>query len=161
MNVDELKQACRDAQIGGFSRLKKAELVELLREQARATPAGTGAASAAALGEEDAPAGEAPRVVCQRCHQLTHHGKVDDALRPGWASHSDLLPDRFRDLVKSISEGSSPCVIVCLLDIFDVEGTLPPSLAELIGARRNELVLVANKADLLPEGARNFRVISW
>ena len=35
------------------------------------------------------------------------------------------------------------------------------SLAKLIGAGRNELVLVANKADLLPEGARNFRVISW
>ena len=31
---------------------------------------------------------------------------------------------------------------------------MPPSLAELIGARRNELVLVANKADLLPEGRR-------
>ena len=114
--------------------------------------------------EDDAVAAadvETPRIICQRCHQLTHHGKVDDALRPGWASHSDLMPERFRELVKSISAGPSPCIIVCLLDIFDVEGTLPPSLASLVGAKRNELVLVANKADLLPEGARDFRVISW
>jgi ribosome biogenesis GTPase A len=97
------------------------------------------------------------KVICKRCHGLQNFGKVDDALRPGWSEEPTISQEKFRDLLKPISE--KPAVVVALVDLFDFSGSV---LRELDGiAGENPVILAANKVDLLPASMGKQRIENW
>jgi hypothetical protein len=97
------------------------------------------------------------KVICRRCHGLQNFGKVDDALRPGWTEEPTISQEKFRNLLKPISE--KPAVIIALVDLFDFSGSV---LRELDGiAGDNPVILAANKADLLPSQMGKQRAENW
>lgn len=95
--------------------------------------------------------------ICQRCFRLQQYGKVDDSLRPGWSDNELLTPERFESLVSVIKESKS--VVLCLVDLFDLQGSLLPNLREIAGP--NPIVIAANKVDLLPKDISPQRVLTW
>jgi 30S ribosome assembly GTPase len=95
--------------------------------------------------------------ICQRCFRLQFYGQCQDVLRPGWTANEDLTPEKFQDLLSVIRE--STCVVLCLVDIFDIEGSIVPNIKQIAG--KNPIVIVANKIDLLPKDASTKRVSDW
>jgi hypothetical protein len=97
------------------------------------------------------------RVICKRCHGLQNSGTVEESLRPGWTDEPTMSQEKFRDLLKPISE--KPAVLIALIDLFDFSGSV---LRELDGiAGENPVILAANKADLLPSQLGKLRAESW
>jgi hypothetical protein len=97
------------------------------------------------------------KVICKRCHGLQNSGKVEESLRPGWTDEPTMSQEQFRNLLKPISE--KPAVIIALIDLFDFSGSV---LRELDGiAGDNPVILVANKADLLPSKMGKQRAENW
>jgi 50S ribosome-binding GTPase len=96
-------------------------------------------------------------VICKRCHGLQNFGKVEDSLRPGWTEEPTLSQEKFRELLRPISE--KPAVVIALIDLFDFSGSV---LRELDGiAGENPVIVAANKADLLPSQMGKQRVENW
>mmetsp|Transcript_15461 Transcript_15461/g.25871 ORF Transcript_15461/g.25871 Transcript_15461/m.25871 type:complete len:949 (-) Transcript_15461:68-2914(-) len=95
--------------------------------------------------------------ICQRCFRLQQYGQVEESLRPGWSDNELLTPERFETLLKGIKE--KPAVVLCLVDIFDLRGSLLSNLRQIVG--NNPLVIAANKVDLLPKDVSLNRLKSW
>ncbi|KAJ2779101.1 nitric oxide associated protein 1 [Coemansia javaensis] len=91
------------------------------------------------------------RIVCQRCHTLKNHSRVE---RP-W--REDVVSDP-RALRFLRFKPTALVVVVC--DVFDIPGSLIPRLGEVI-SDRHPVVLVANKADLLPRDYHKERTLMW
>lgn len=87
--------------------------------------------------------------VCQRCFSLQHYGRLSPVKVP------------FRSF-KSVLRRLYPqdCVLVQVLDAFDIQGSLVPDLGKLVG-RHKPVILVLNKVDLLPSGASRTRLQKW
>ena len=92
---------------------------------------------------------------CMRCHKLKHAG-VDAA------SVAVLPAEAFVDMLKHEFQGpaAKPSVILKLVDLFDFHGSFIADLHKLAGGR-NPVILVANKADLLPKGVGLTRITAW
>jgi ribosome biogenesis GTPase A len=97
------------------------------------------------------------RTICQRCHNLQHQSTVHDSLRPGWSNHEFLTPQRFVQLLEGVKE--KKCVVLLLVDLFDLQGSILKDVREIAGD--NEVIVAANKVDLLPKDASHERVISY
>jgi 50S ribosome-binding GTPase len=97
------------------------------------------------------------KIICKRCHGLQFFGKVDDVLRPGWTEEPLLSQEKFRELLRPIRE--KPAVIIALVDLFDFSGSVLPELDNIAGD--NPVILVANKADLLPAKMGQVRAENW
>lgn len=95
--------------------------------------------------------------VCQRCFRLHQYGQIEDNLRPGKSKHELLTPEHFTKLLKVIRETS--CVVLCLIDMFDLEGTMLKDLKEITG--KNPVIIAANKFDLLPQDVSETRLLNW
>ncbi|KAJ1890113.1 nitric oxide associated protein 1 [Kickxella alabastrina] len=91
------------------------------------------------------------RIVCQRCYKLMHHNQIDNPWK------QDIVSDP-RSLKFMRYRTNLLAVVVC--DIFDLPGSLIPNLGEFIG-ERHPVIIVANKADLLPKDYHQERVIMW
>lgn len=101
---------------------------------------------------------EPPSVcICQRCFRLQQYGQVEESLRPGWSENELLTPERFEGLLTSIKE--TEAVVLCIVDLFDLQGSLLTNLKEIAG--KNPIVIAANKADLLPKDASLDRITGW
>jgi ribosome biogenesis GTPase A len=98
-----------------------------------------------------------PVCICQRCFRLQQYGKVEESLRPGWSDHELLTPDRFQSLLSVIKD--SKAVVLCIIDIFDLKGSLLANLKSIAGP--NPIVIAANKVDLLPTDASIGRLTNW
>lgn len=85
---------------------------------------------------------------CQRCFRLRHYNEIADI---------ELSDDDFLRLLNEI--GQKDALIVNVVDIFDFNGSLIPSLHRFIGD--NDLLLVANKRDILPHSLKIGRLMSW
>ena len=97
------------------------------------------------------------KIICKRCHGLQNFGKVEESLRPGWTEEPTISQEKFRNLLKPISE--QPAVIIALVDLFDFGGSV---LRELDGiAGDNPVILAANKVDLLPSNMGKQRAENW
>ena len=97
--------------------------------------------------------------VCQRCHGLRYQNRLPpDALRVGEAAHEALRPDHFVEQLRDIARRR--CVVVAVIDLFDFHGSLVPDLPLVVG-KDNELILVANKVDLLPASIEPKRIERW
>jgi ribosome biogenesis GTPase A len=95
--------------------------------------------------------------ICQRCYKLQQYGKVEPSLLPGWSESEALTPKRFVDLLSVVKEKKA--VVLCILDIFDLRGSLLQDLRSIAG--KNPVVFAVNKVDLLPKDASLHRVKSW
>jgi ribosome biogenesis GTPase A len=95
--------------------------------------------------------------ICQRCFRLQQYGQVEHSLRPGWSSNELLTPERFESLLSSIKQTES--VVLCIVDIFDLQGSVVRNLRQIAG--NNPVVIAVNKLDLLPKDLSQIRVTNW
>lgn len=95
--------------------------------------------------------------ICQRCFRLQQYGSVEQSLRPGWSNHELLTPERFEFLLGEIKKTKG--VVLCLVDLFDLHGSLLPNLRQIAGD--NPIVIAANKIDLLPSDISEPRLKTW
>ncbi|MHA3066374.1 ribosome biogenesis GTPase YqeH [Lacticaseibacillus saniviri] len=107
-------------------------------------PKAAGFLPAAALAKAD-PEGD---IYCQRCFRLRHYNEVADV---------SLTDDDFLKLLNAI--GESDALIVNVVDIFDFNGSVIPGLHRFVG--KNPVILVGNKADVLPKSINQKRVTNW
>lgn len=132
---------------------KAQQLAVLLGEEEGEAGGGTGELS----GKEAMEAAAAHLKVCQRCFRLHQYGHVDNTLRPGFSSHELLTAEHFTKLLGVIRETS--CVVLCLVDIFDLEGSILKDLKHIAG--KNPVLIAANKVDLIPKNVSNVRLTNW
>ena len=100
----------------------------------------------------------APEIcICQRCFRLEQYGQVEESLRPGWSEHELITPERFEKLLKVIRESKG--VVLCFVDVFDLEGSILRNLRQIAGD--NPVVIAANKVDLLPKDTNAGRLKEW
>lgn len=95
-----------------------------------------------------APDASASGVICQRCYQAKHYGRLTPVTVP---------EEDFSAYLSAIQEVD--CLVVHVVDIFDFEGSLLPHAAAAIGGKPR--ILVVNKCDLLPRGTALHRVTQW
>ena len=87
-------------------------------------------------------------VYCQRCFRLRNY--------------NEIMPTTMtdKDFLRMLEEiGSKNALIVDVIDIFDLTGSLISDLPKYIG--KNDLLLVANKRDVLPNSLNQFKLTKW
>ncbi|WP_281164824.1 ribosome biogenesis GTPase YqeH [Liquorilactobacillus sicerae] len=87
-------------------------------------------------------------IYCQRCFRLRHYNEIE----PVSLTNADFLK-----VLSQISQQSA--LVVNVIDIFDVDGSLLPSLQRFIG--NNPYILVGNKEDLLPKSLKRAKIKDW
>jgi len=131
---------------------------------AEANAAEAGGTETQLLGEDAVVLNKPPKkfkdpkeVVCARCYKLRYYGKVDSELRAGWSTVETLTPKAFEDTISVLRDVD--CLVVYVTDIFDFHGSVLTNIRRLVGA--NEVIVAANKADLLPKDMKPDRVRQW
>jgi len=95
------------------------------------------------------------RMVCQRCVKLRNDQEIEK---------NPLLGHRFdpqkmlKEIFSKIEPGS---VIIKLVDIADMGGSFLPDVWKLAEKNKNQVILVVNKEDLLPDKYSRNRIYSW
>ncbi|MCJ7990830.1 ribosome biogenesis GTPase YqeH [Priestia sp. OVS21] len=87
-------------------------------------------------------------IICQRCFRLKHYNEVQDV---------SLTDDDFLKILNGI--GQTDGLVVKVVDIFDFNGSWLPGLHRFVG--NNKVLLVGNKADLLPKSIKKNKLIHW
>lgn len=87
-------------------------------------------------------------LLCKRCFQMRHYNKN---------AAVSIENDEFLKMIGSIRDND--CLVLHLIDLFDVNGTLLSSLPRLVG--NNPVILVANKVDLLPKSSNHNKLKHW
>lgn len=87
-------------------------------------------------------------VVCQRCFRLKHYNEVQDV---------SLTDDDFLKILNGI--GQKDALIVKIVDIFDFNGSWLPGIQRFAG--KNPVILIGNKADLVPKSVKQNKLIDW
>ncbi|GMA47291.1 ribosome biogenesis GTPase YqeH [Tetragenococcus muriaticus] len=91
---------------------------------------------------------ETGEIYCQRCFRLRHYNEIQDV---------SLTDDDFLGLLNEI--GQNNALIVNVVDIFDFNGSLIPSLHRFVGD--NPVLLVGNKVDVLPKSLKRTKLKQW
>lgn len=91
---------------------------------------------------------ESGEIYCQRCFRLRHYNEIMPV---------SLTDDDFLTLLNQIRDANA--LIVYLVDVFDFNGSLIPGLHRFVGD--NPIMLVGNKADLLPNSLRRSKLKDW
>ncbi|WP_163537826.1 ribosome biogenesis GTPase YqeH [Gracilibacillus sp. YIM 98692] len=86
--------------------------------------------------------------ICKRCFRLKHYNEVQDV---------EYTDDDYLRMIQTISETDS--LVVKIVDIFDFDGSFLSSLQRLTG--NNPILLIGNKADLLPNSTKKNKLIHW
>ena len=86
-------------------------------------------------------------MLCLRCFQLQHYHKIEK---------TTMANDDFLHILQNISETNS--LVVYIIDIFDFNGSIIRGLARHID---NDLIVVANKRDILPKSLSDRKIIHW
>ncbi len=107
-------------------------------------PQGVGYAPSSSLEKEE--------IVCQRCFRLRHYNEVQDV---------SLTDQDFLNILNQL--GKTDSLIVKIVDIFDFNGSWLPGLHRLLHrfVGKNPILLIGNKADLLPKSVKANKVIQW
>jgi ribosome biogenesis GTPase A len=92
---------------------------------------------------------------CMRCHKLKHAGVDEGAV-------AVIKAEEFVSLLRKefLAPGARSAVILKIVDLFDFHGSFITDFKRLAGGR-NPVILVANKADLLPKDVGLTRVTAW
>ena len=91
---------------------------------------------------------EEAAVYCQRCFRLKHYNDIVD---------TELTSDDFLKILQGIADQDA--LVVNLIDVFDVTGTIVQGLIRHIGG--NDLIVAANKIDLLPRSVNPAKIKHW
>jgi 30S ribosome assembly GTPase len=100
------------------------------------------------LGYAPQSALEKETIICQRCFKLKHYNEVQDV---------SLTDDDFLKILNEV--GQTDSLIVKVVDIFDFNGSWLPGLHRFVGS--NDVLLIGNKADLLPKSVNRNKLINW
>lgn len=87
-------------------------------------------------------------LLCRRCFRLKHYNETQEVA---------ITDNDFLQMVSSIR--SKDCLVVHIIDLFDVNGSLIPGLSRIVGD--NKMILVGNKLDLLPKSLNKTRLHHW
>src|SRR5699024_12864962 len=87
-------------------------------------------------------------ILCKRCFRLKHYNELMDV------SMSD---DDYLKMIHQIHQKTG--LIVHVVDLFDLNGSLLPSLKRIAGD--NPVLIVANKIDLLPKSTNQRKLKQW
>ncbi|WP_059102690.1 ribosome biogenesis GTPase YqeH [Shouchella shacheensis] len=87
-------------------------------------------------------------IVCKRCYRLKHYNEVQDV---------EMSDDDFLKLFQSLHHKEA--LIVKVVDIFDFNGSWISGVHRFVG--NNQVMLVANKVDLLPKSTNRNKLINW
>ena len=85
-------------------------------------------------------------VICRRCFRLKNYNEITPL---------EITKDDYLKIIGEIARTDS--LIVKIIDIFDIEGSLIPQIQKL--TNYNDLVIVANKRDLLPKTVKDSKLI--
>lgn len=85
---------------------------------------------------------------CQRCFRLRHYHDITDV---------KVDSEEFRRLLDNLAQKRA--LIVNVVDLFDLEGSLIPGLHRYVG--HNPVLVVGNKADVLPHSVHRPKVTAW
>lgn len=85
-------------------------------------------------------------IVCRRCFRLKNYNEVTPL---------EISKDDYFNIVSEI--GNHDALIVKIIDLFDIEGSLIPQIQKL--TNNNDLIIVANKRDLLPKLVKESKII--
>ena len=88
-------------------------------------------------------------LVCKRCFRLKNYNEVSDV---------ELGAEDFYKLIKTLSKKDG--LIVKVVDIFDFSGSWIEDVIDIIGNNK-DIVLVANKLDLLPKSVKQNKIKQW
>lgn len=88
-------------------------------------------------------------IICKRCFRLKHHNEVSDV---------ELGAEDFYKLIKTLSKKDA--LIVKVVDIFDFSGSWIEDVTDIVG-KNKDIVLVANKRDLLPKSVKDNKIRQW
>ena len=88
-------------------------------------------------------------LVCKRCFRLKNYNEVSDV---------QLGAEDFYQLIKTLSK--KDVLIVKVVDIFDFSGSWIEDVVDIVGNNK-DIVLVANKLDLLPKSVKQNKVKQW
>jgi ribosome biogenesis GTPase YqeH len=86
--------------------------------------------------------------VCQRCYRIKHYSDVAPVA---------LDNENFQKILRDI--GKRPALVVKVVDLFDFAGSWVKEINRYVG--KNPIILVANKADLLPKVTNFEKVEKW
>lgn len=100
------------------------------------------------LGYAPASSLEKEMIICQRCFRLKNYNEIQPV---------SLTDDDFLRILNGL--GQQQGLIVKIVDIFDFNGSWLPGLHRFVG--NNPVLLVANKADLLPKSVKEKKVVNW
>lgn len=103
-------------------------------------PDAEGYAPAASLENEN--------LVCRRCFRLRNYNEIQPV---------SLTGDDFLNILNGI--GQKDGIVVKIVDIFDFNGSWITGLHRFVGNK--DILLIGNKADLLPKSVNPGKVISW
>ncbi|RAZ68521.1 ribosome biogenesis GTPase YqeH [Planococcus maitriensis] len=87
-------------------------------------------------------------IICQRCFRLKNYNELQPV---------SLTDDDFLRILNGLGERKG--LIVKIVDIFDFNGSWLPGLHRFVG--NNPILLIANKADLLPKSVKEKKLINW
>ncbi|RNF40991.1 ribosome biogenesis GTPase YqeH [Planococcus salinus] len=87
-------------------------------------------------------------IICQRCFRLKNYNELQPV---------SLTDDDFLKILNGLGERKG--LIVKIVDIFDFNGSWLPGLHRFAGG--NDILLIANKADLLPKSVKQQKLIHW
>ncbi|MBK3493357.1 ribosome biogenesis GTPase YqeH [Viridibacillus sp. YIM B01967] len=91
---------------------------------------------------------EKENIICQRCFRLKNYNELQPV---------SLTDDDFLRILNGLGQQNG--LIVKIVDIFDFNGSWLPGLHRFVG--NNPVLLIANKADLLPKSVKKQKVINW
>lgn len=88
------------------------------------------------------------QILCQRCFQLKNYHKLQE---------TSLTKDDFLKILQEI--GEKDCLVVYIVDLFDFNGSMIQGLMRHISY--NDVLVLANKRDLLPKSVKNRKLEHW
>ena len=88
-------------------------------------------------------------LVCKRCFRLKNYNEVSDV---------ELGAEDFYKLIKTLSKKDG--LIVKVVDIFDFSGSCIENDIDIVGNNK-DILLVANKLDLLPKSVKQNKIKQW
>ena len=92
---------------------------------------------------------EENNLVCKRCFRLKNYNEV---------SNVELGAEDFYKLIKTLSKKDG--LIVKVVDIFDFSGSWIEDVIDIVGNNK-DILLVANKLDLLPKSVKQNKIKQW
>jgi ribosome biogenesis GTPase YqeH len=91
---------------------------------------------------------EKEEIICQRCFRLKNYNEIQDV---------ELTDSDFIRILNGI--GSKDCLVIKVVDVFDFSGSWLNGINRFVG--NNKILLVGNKADLIPKSVKKNKLTQW